>query len=106
MASTYDKCPTCGEFGWLRTHKCPPLWHARHEDDDEDCSRPIHAKDAKKAAEKFAAWSDCYQGDWSNPEQTVVVQDRDGNQLTFIVEMQPVPEYTARTPEETRLYYP
>ena len=26
IASDFQKCPICNEYGWARSHKCPPTW--------------------------------------------------------------------------------
>ena len=46
--SKYDKCPICGKYGFVDSHKCPPKWEVSCEDVGEWES--YYAVDAEEAA--------------------------------------------------------
>jgi len=72
--SDYERCKTCGEYGWTGAsaarfggHICPPTWEARiHETKYENEWTEIHARDAEEAASKF-----CQQHD-SNGDYDII----------------------------------
>ena len=65
--SDYDRCPTCQEYAWLKTHKCSPIWlvftEDRHEDWDE--ADRVYANSPREAAEKWAEDDDCESAEYS-----------------------------------------
>ena len=67
MSSGYDRCPTCSEYAWLKTHQCSPVWlvftEDRHEDWDE--ADRVYATGAEQAAEKWAEEDDCASAEYS-----------------------------------------
>jgi len=55
----FRKCPHCGDFGFYPRHRCPPQWQARIPKDCElydgtEDAVTVYARDAERAAEKFA----------------------------------------------------
>jgi hypothetical protein len=96
----YKRCKTCGEYGWVNRHKCPPKWHAmllenlRDEEDDPDVWSKVYAEDPERAAVKYVE-----QWDQEECEVTetsfVVVRDPLTYELTYhLVSGEMVPEYT------------
>lgn len=75
MTSTYDRCPKCREFGWTKTHRCPPKWHVFWVDGDGFQEEPalIQSYSAKDAAEKYIRQLDsdtAYEYGFSSSETT------------------------------------
>ena len=101
----YERCATCGEFGWVNTHMCPPAWivwspeHGQAEDD----ARTVRAWDAERATEKWAEEFDA-DGDYTivaGHEATVYVRSGSGEGPieSYVVKGESVPEYYARKVE-------
>ncbi len=65
--SSYDRCSTCSEWGFTRTHECPPLWLVHrpdwHGDDPEEDHAQVYARSAEQAAERYIERADC-DGDY------------------------------------------
>ena len=92
---SFGKCPICGDWCFLRGHKCPPRWEVVVADDPED-TRTVYARDAEEAAEVFAnLWDDgtlCTGGE----ELDVIVKsaaDPDDEGTFFVVTCEMVPHY-------------
>lgn len=55
----FEKCSICGEYGWTKTHKCPPRHYVWVEDNDDigeieySNSSTVRAMDEEDAALKF-----------------------------------------------------
>lgn len=68
MASSWGKCPLCGDYGFLddgfMRHRCKPEFECRMETDDADDWRTVRASDAEGAAERFASQHDADCGDY------------------------------------------
>ena len=74
MSGDFQKCGTCGEWGWFNSkfmaHQCKPAWECRMETGDDDWWTKIYARDGEEAAEKFADQWDCEGGEYSICSQT------------------------------------
>ena len=97
----FDRCEICGEWGWLRSHKCPPKWKVvcfealAFPETLHDEWETIHASDASGAAEKYMARADRAIAEFTEYD-VVVVQAWDGDEQKFFsVRGELVPEYTA-----------
>ena len=83
MNSNYGRCPICGEFDWINTHVCGPVYGVWSEDDDIEDAKDVHASSPEDAAEKFV--SDRY-ADFECPEEIIVfVTDYGGHTWKFEV---------------------
>jgi hypothetical protein len=94
----YERCRTCGQYGWTKTHHCPPAWYAREESDEDDDWRAVHATTADEAASRFAEERDAAYGygDGIIERRTVLVrQDSESEPVPFVVECELVPSYNA-----------
>lgn len=101
--SDFDKCPTCQEYAWLKTHKCLPIWlvftEDRHEDWDE--ADRVYAHQEQQAVEKWAAQDDCDSAEYSivaGTDMAVQVRrldDPDADPTWWVVTGESVPEYHA-----------
>ena len=97
----FERCKTCGQYDWTKSHRCPPVWLVWTEDSGEDYAYKIYAVDAQSAAEKWADQTDCV-GDYtivSGEDETVTVKVLDDTVLKFNVSGQAVPEYHATAVE-------
>lgn len=96
--SDFQKCTECGEFDWIRTHTCPPLWEVQIAEYMHDEIRTVRAHSDELAAEKFAELYDA-EGDYpivDGPATTVKVRRYSTDDWTiFEVEGETVPSYTA-----------
>jgi len=63
----YNKCKTCGGWGFDNLHRCPPKWECRVKDkfagDDDWCD--TYGYDPEEAAKTFAEDYDCNGGEYS-----------------------------------------
>jgi hypothetical protein len=55
---SFDRCKTCGDYDWIATHKCKPMWEVRINEPSfsgppDEAWDVIHANNAEEAAEKF-----------------------------------------------------
>jgi hypothetical protein len=54
---TFEKCKTCGEYGFIKSHHCPPAWLVIEQEvynDDNDAEWGIvYAQSEEGAAEKY-----------------------------------------------------
>lgn len=104
----YERCSTCGEYGWGRTHKCPPrfrVWRPEHGEDFADAGL-LYARDHEEAAERWAEKSDSDSAEYDivggEPAKVYVVE-ADGDEehaLLFHVEGEAQPVYHARQIEK------
>jgi len=93
---SYDRCETCGEFGWLDTHKCPPIFYFKHEDWDLE-PREVRAHSFSDAAEKFARIYNEDDGDYVLMDEDTEVIISDGNiEKKYIVSAEPDIYYSSR----------
>lgn len=93
--SNFDWCKTCGNLGWLDSHKCPPVWEVEI---DGGSSFEVYAPDAEEAAAKGAEKVDC-DGDYNiirAGSATALVRRPGGEAETFDIEAESVPHYSAR----------
>ncbi len=91
--SEYQRCETCGEFGWVETHRCPPAWDVRL--DGEERLRAVFAIADRYAAELFV--ERCYE-DLDGPRLVAIGVRKHGSSgpwKLFDVEVDWVPEATA-----------
>lgn len=51
MAGDYTRCDTCGNYGWVESHRCPPEWQCRRQGESDDDWITVRASDAEEAAE-------------------------------------------------------
>jgi len=111
--SDFQKCRTCGEWGWLTgsfalpAHKCAPIWEVRmHRTRWEEDWTETHADDAEGAAAKFAEDYD-RNGEYgivSSGSAEVEVRKPGEDAMTiYDISAESVPQYTAhaRTPQES-----
>lgn len=94
----YERCRTCGEYGWTKTHRCPPAWYVRDQNDDSDEWQAVHATGADKAAARWAEQTDAAYGysDGIVERRTVLVrQDSESEPVAYVVECELVPSYSA-----------
>lgn len=93
----YERCPICHEWGWLHSHRCPPLWQCRLDDEPDEWSA-VHAVDAEEAAKRFAEdRNNAYGGsDYQYQMDVVVRPNNDDTETTWQVSMELVPSYDAR----------
>ena len=52
----YERCNICQNWGWIDSHKCPPIWRVWIEDYtglEEDDASEIYAIDAEEAVLKY-----------------------------------------------------
>lgn len=100
---SYERCSTCGEYGWVKTHKCPPrflVWCPEYGEDAED-GDVIYARDHELAAERWAERSDADSAEYSIVSGTpvtvhVVTEDGDpANAQRFFIEGESQPVYHA-----------
>lgn len=99
--SDYAKCKNCREWGWMREHRCQPVWNVWQEDEADEHSteefRLVHARTAQEAAEKCAQEMnddgpqerDLYVREWGEPASGVAQLFEVGYEVQI--------EYTART---------
>jgi hypothetical protein len=97
--SDYQRCKTCGVYGWVGTHRCPPVWECRRVVpwDDEEWT-DVYATDARNAAEEFCDIFDS-DGDYMiirHGSATIDVRKKDSDVAErFEVSAESVPRYTA-----------
>lgn len=97
---SFERCETCGQFGWIETHKCPPRWEVWDTDSKREWAQTIYAGDAEEAAERWAHDEDA-QGDYyiiGGSEAKVFVVREDGEDCEikkFSICGESVPEYHA-----------
>lgn len=53
-ADEFGRCKACGQHGWMKYHKCPPLWQCRIVDQDGDDWGTARGLDPSDAAEEYA----------------------------------------------------
>lgn len=104
----FDRCSTCGEWGFVRSHRCPPRWevYCPSQGDEPDDARDIFGSSAEEAVEKWAERHDS-GGDYTivgGSEETVMVRKADSEDpwVAFVVTGETVPEYHAHRKEEPR----
>lgn len=95
----YEKCHICGEYGFTRSHRCPPAWLAylpEYGETDEDAHR-VYATTAQDAAQEEARHR-YYALEY--PHHLVLMVrpagDDDAPWETYEVDVELVPEFTAR----------
>jgi hypothetical protein len=89
----FARCPKCGEFDFVKSHLCPPVFHCGNYADE--CDHPIYAHEADTAAEKFAEFLDRESGEVSG-NRFVFVRDPRFNQTTkFEILVYTKPVYSA-----------
>lgn len=74
------------------------VWCPEHGSSFED-GRQFEAVDAEMAAEEWAAWEDAWSAEYTivgGGEKTVIVRGEDGQEQTFTVTGESVPQYRAR----------
>jgi hypothetical protein len=79
MKREFEKCPTCGEYDFVETHKCPPVWEVNIDCRDEDEWVSIYAIDEEEAAKEMAERYNS-NGDYllMGEEITVLVRKTEG----------------------------
>lgn len=97
--SDWGKCSTCGEYGWLASHKCAPIWEARlFETKWDEEWREVHGRDQEEAAAKFCEDYD-RDGDYDIIRRgSAEVQVRKPGEEDIVlvdVSAESVPEYSA-----------
>lgn len=100
--SEYERCRVCGEWGWMASHQCPPMWDIYCPDhgDDAETARAFYGTDAEDAVEKWAERADSDSAEYSivgGQPATVFVRPAggDGAWEKWVVEGEAVPEYRA-----------
>lgn len=103
--SKYERCRTCGQFGWVNTHRCAPKWEWRCDSwhgADEWCDPPVHSRDAEGAALKAAEIYD--RDDYTlvrGGEETIWVRQIGTTEISrWCVSAESVPQYHAAESEE------
>jgi len=97
--SEFRKCPKCGEYGFMASHTCKPVWHAVLLDtldnaDKDDLWQKVHAYGARDAAEVYAQNLDRADAIFSEV-QFVVVRAKDDQLSYWEVRSELDPVYTA-----------
>ena len=109
--SDYERCTTCGEYGFTDTHTCDPQWLVLDLDNSDrgwDEAAVIYAADADSAAEKWA-----YREDRDSAEYSIVrgqpatvrvrpVGPVEVASVLLIVSGEAVPTYHAEAARSTR----
>jgi hypothetical protein len=103
--SDHVKCKICGEWGWINSHKCAPVWEARMYDPkwDQEWSE-VYAYDEGAAAEKFAEEYD-HNGEYDivrRGSAEIEVRRPGEDAITLVdISAESVPEYYGyvRTPK-------
>lgn len=97
-AGSYEKCGTCGEYGFTDTHRCAPAWESRFEWNDDDDWRVVYAYDEEMAAQKL---SELYTDSESPKEFEVYVRPAwtDKKPTVFTIEVEYEPKYYSRHKE-------
>lgn len=103
MAATefgsFVRCGICHGYDFERKHRCPPMFRARFDHDDEDGWRTVHARDAEEAAARFCEEVDA-EGDYHvirNAGAIVFVRQTDSDPWrTIQVSAETRPHYTGR----------
>lgn len=109
--SRFERCPQCGDFGWLESkvqpiHKCLPVWRSRMDHQDDTEWRDVHAYDAEHAATKFAEQHDSDEGDYpimrNGDRGGIIVLVRKPNAAIerFSIRAESVPAYYASKLED------
>lgn len=98
----FERCKACGDFDWIREHKCFPEWEVWPCDSDRRYSEIIYAANEKCAAEKYARAIDD-NGDYPfmrGREEKVFVVSYEATVETkpkkFIVSGESIPHYSAK----------
>lgn len=99
----FERCPTCQEYAWIKTHRCKPVWLVFSTDNHEDWDEAdrVYATDAQQAAEKWAEDDDCNSAEYSIVAGTnAAVQVRrldepDADPVWWVVSGTSVPTYDA-----------
>jgi hypothetical protein len=106
--SDFGKCDVCGGYGFLGSHRCPPLWRVFIEDDEgshaEEDAWKIYAHYARDAAEEFANQWEAYFAEYTiidGEEIDVVVISETGERQTYTVRGEMVPHYSASLKNES-----
>lgn len=97
--SEFRKCPKCGEYGFMASHTCKPVWHAVLLDtlddaDKDELWQEVHAYGARDAAEVYAQNLDRADAIFSEL-QFVVVRAKDDQLSYWEVRSELDPVYTA-----------
>jgi len=95
--STFRKCPVCGEWDFVRAHKCPPRWEVRNIDDDSDEVKTVFACTPEEAAKIFADfWDEESLIACQGHQITVVLTSDHTEPQQFIVSGEMVPRYNVQ----------
>lgn len=95
IPGSFEKCETCGEYGFVDTHKCPPAWEARFEWQDDDDWKVVYAYDEEMAAQRLSE----LKTDSESPiqfEVSVRPAWTDRKPTVFIIDVEYEPKYYSR----------
>ena len=106
--SIYGKCPVCAEYGFLSSHKCPPVWEIVRIDYGSDPTdaeiedlygiQTAYGKTKEATVEQY-----CYDrfGHWDYPREIEVWIRKDATQewAKYEVEVQTMPVFQATRKE-------
>jgi hypothetical protein len=87
VSKSYDRCPTCKEFAWLDSHRCPPAHECHLRDYEETVVAHAHTPE-EAAAKAVLEWAhNCCE----YPDTVVVEVDG----MVYKIEREDVVEYHA-----------
>lgn len=99
IKNRYCICQVCGEYGWKKTHTCPPVFEYRIPEYQDDWIQ-IRAFDSQEAAEKACENEDYGSADYAIVRQgyldEIQIRDQEGTVKKFSIEAEGVPTYYAR----------
>lgn len=93
--SDFSKCRECGEYDWVKKHKCPPVFYFKHDSWGEELQK-IYAHSFEDAALRFAKKFN-EDGDYSlmdDGKEEVIISDGVTEKI-FIVRAETSIEYYA-----------
>ena len=91
--SDYDKCETCGEWGFMNKHTCPPVMYYKHEDYGDEWQE-MRGRSYRDVALKFAEKYNEEDGEYClmNSDTKVLISDGT-TEKKFLVYAEPSVEY-------------
>ena len=98
---TFRKCPDCGQWDFVRAHRCPPHWEVRNIADLDEIET-IFAYTPEEAAKIFAdIWDEESHIACQGYKITVVVTSDHTEPQQFVISGEMVPEYHVTPTQET-----
>lgn len=90
-------CPTCKQFRFGRSHRCPPVWLVRPEWYEEEDAARIYAESARAAAEEWSAHNHSRYDYFIALELLIKPEaDDEAPWVAFDIEVEAVPHFTVR----------